>query len=130
MTKLEFGTSMAAGEGELTTVFTGVSWENSIIKVNVDITNNGATTAFAPRPWLGESNGFCYTDEGKTSFMIGFPALEDMEAGETVSASFVAELWNGGDIQKTLERYGKVIGIFYFEQNGTNYYIDLAEHIK
>lgn len=130
MTKLEPGMQINSNSLSLTATFIGVSWDNKHIRIYFNITNDGSqmhTGGFLIQlPW----DGFCYTDFGKTAVKMLCHEVVPIETGETKQIAYYASIPKPSDIQKTLDIYGEVIGIIYFEHNNTTYYIDLSEYIK
>lgn len=130
MTKLEVGKQLKSDSPSLSSVFSGVSWENSNILISFEVTNNSPSWHDGVLLEYCQWNGFCFTDYGKTPVGMSMWSVTRIDTGETMPVTYYMSISGPGNIQTAIDLYGELIGIIYFEYNGTTYYIDFSDYLK
>ena len=135
-TKLELGVAYDLGN-DLSVVYNVIpvnEGERFDLILETAVSNNGTSEIqyMSSLPASYTAKYYLYdAPNGTTSNGgMGWSGQSNARAGETVVISNSLITKNAADVEKALDVFGKVIGAFCFEMNGTEYYIDLSDYIK
>ena len=126
--KVQFNTPYAVEYGTIEFKSLTLSEESGYLILEVVVTSNRSWDSSNMVPF-GGMQVFYYGGSIQNGNAYDWPNVW-LTDGEPVTVSATINISGEKDfLAKTLEDWGKIMGILYFEMDGTEYYIDISEYI-
>ena len=125
--EIEIGKTYALAQ-DVAIVFTEIAVESDgMLIAHYDVTNN--RTENLTEPLKSDCEGrFFEKDSGGTKFTDVNEWCLSVEAGQTIQSQ--VSFCHIQEAQKTIEAYGAVYGVAWFDLGGKQYYVDFSDYYK